>query len=703
MSNGALFGTLCAVDPEPHTLLPHQADLLIVLARILATQIERDAELAARKEAAEALQRGYDDLEGRVRERTAELEQANRELQAEIAHRERADHALEEGEQSFRIMFADNPLPMWVFDLDTLGFLEVNEAAVEHYGYSREAFLEMSVMDVRPPDEVPRLLQSLANRRPGLRSDGHWRHRVKDGRIIDVETSAHSLNFAGRRAVLVVSVDVTERMRAEEALRESEQRFRSIFENATIGIYRTTPDGQIVLANPALLEMLGYDSFAELAALNLEEAGFQPEYERDKFREQIEQQGELLGLEAVWTRRDGSPLYIREYAKAIYNKSGAVAYYEGTVEDITAHKEAQEQIKCQLERLTALRTIDISITSGLDLHLVLDVVLRQVTTQLHVDAAAVLLLHEQTQTLEYAAGFGFRGDAISQSCLRLGEGYAGRAALEHRTLCVPNLSDTGDLLRAPLLAGEDFVAYYAVPLITKGHVKGVLEVFCRASSHPDSEWLAFMETLAGQAAIAVENSTLFNDLQLSNTELALAYDTTLQGWSRALDLRDKETEGHSRRVTEATLRLARALGVAGDELLHARRGALLHDIGKVGIPDAILLKPGPLTDEEWDIMRRHPVYAYELLSPIEFLRSSLDIPYCHHEKWDGTGYPRGLKGEHIPFSARIFAVVDVWDALRSDRPYRAAWTEERVRAHIRSLSGTHFDPRVVAAFLSLDL
>jgi HD-GYP domain-containing protein (c-di-GMP phosphodiesterase class II) len=167
----------------------------------------------------------------------------------------------------------------------------------------------------------------------------------------------------------------------------------------------------------------------------------------------------------------------------------------------------------------------------------------------------------------------------------------------------------------------------------------------------------------------------------------------------ALDLRDKETEGHSKRVTELTVRLARAIGIDGDELTHLRRGALLHDVGKLGIPDAILLKPGKLTDEEWVIMRRHPQYACDMLAPIAYLRPALDIPRCHHEKWDGSGYPRGLKGEEIPLSARLFAVVDVWDALRSDRPYRSGWPSEQVIAYIQEGRGTHFDPQVVDLFL----
>jgi putative nucleotidyltransferase with HDIG domain len=253
-----------------------------------------------------------------------------------------------------------------------------------------------------------------------------------------------------------------------------------------------------------------------------------------------------------------------------------------------------------------------------------------------------------------------------------------------------------------MIEEEGFVSYIAQPLISKGEVKGVLVIFQRRALTPDDEWLDFLEALAEQAAIALDNAALFENLQRANLELTLAYDATIEGWSRALDLRDQETEGHSQRVTTLAVRLAQVVGTSGDELLHIRRGALLHDIGKMGIPDSILLKPGPLTEEEWQIMRRHPTYAYELLLPIRYLRLALDIPYCHHEKWDGTGYPRGLQGEKIPLAARIFAVVDVYDALSSNRPYRPAWPPERVTAYLREQAGHHFDPAIVQAFLTLD-
>ncbi|MDO8673381.1 MAG: response regulator [Dehalococcoidia bacterium] len=191
------------------------------------------------------------------------------------------------------------------------------------------------------------------------------------------------------------------------------------------------------------------------------------------------------------------------------------------------------------------------------------------------------------------------------------------------------------------------------------------------------------------------------DLRRANVDLTLAYDSTIEGWSRALDLRDKETEGHSHRVTEMASQLARLIGLGEAEIVHVRRGALLHDIGKMGVPDSILLKAGKLTDDEWIQMKKHPQFARDLLAPIGYLRSALDIPFGHHEKGDGTGYPLGLKGEQIPLVARLFAIVDVYDALTSDRPYRAAWSVEQTVEHIMSLAGSHFDPHVVDIFLRM--
>lgn len=363
-----------------------------------------------------------------------------------------------------------------------------------------------------------------------------------------------------------------------------------------------------------------------------------------------------------------------------------------------------EHAQLQIEHLTALRTIDTAITTTLDLRTSLNVIIEQVIEQLQIDAAAILLYNEHLHTLEYTVGRGFRTHIIEQSAVRLGEGYAGRSALLHELVTVADIRHVDPPFTRPnLIAAEGFISYYAVPLVAKGQIKGLLELYHRKSLRMDMAWLNFLETLSAQAAIAVENATLFRDLQRSTVELTIAYDTTLEGWTRALDLRDKETEGHTQRVTEMTVRLARTMGLSDAELVHIRRGALLHDIGKMGIPDSILHKPGPLSSEEWVVMRKHPQYAFDMLSPISFLRPALDIPYCHHERWDGTGYPRGLASDQIPLASRIFSVVDVWDALRSERHYHGAWPEEQVRRYLLEKAGTQFDPKVVEAFLALPI
>ena len=356
----------------------------------------------------------------------------------------------------------------------------------------------------------------------------------------------------------------------------------------------------------------------------------------------------------------------------------------------------------RLDHLQTLRAMDQVIASSLDLRITLNILLNHTITQLGVDAADILLLHPHLQVLQYAAGQGFRTRFIEGADVQLNDRFAGRSVMERKIVKVFDQTQIRENHSfARLWMDEKFRNYICVPLIAKGEVKGVLEVYRRSDFTPDSEWLEFLETLAGQAAITIDNAHMFDNLQRANMELAIAYDATIEGWSRAMDLRDRETEGHTQRVTELTVLLAKAMGVHDRDILNIRRGALLHDIGKMGIPDHILLKAGPLTTKEWVIMRKHPQLAYEMLQPIRYLNQSLDIPYAHHEKWDGSGYPRGLKGEQIPLVARIFAVVDVWDALTSERPYRKGWTKKKALTYIKEQSGIHFDPQVVEEFLKV--
>jgi PAS domain S-box-containing protein len=362
-----------------------------------------------------------------------------------------------------------------------------------------------------------------------------------------------------------------------------------------------------------------------------------------------------------------------------------------------------DQSEQHLKQLIGLRKIDMAINSNRDLPETIGVVLEQTLALLHADAVNVLALDPDLNAYTYKAGLGFKTQYFEQNRMDLGDGCEGNIILSKTPIKIYDLSD--DLTDPDchqLMIAEGFRAYFGFPLVAQNEVKGVIQVFMKHPFYPDVEWVNFLETLAGQAAIVVSEAHLVRNLQRSNQELKMAYDATIIGWSSALDLRDSETEGHSQRVAELSVALAKLLGLASEELIDIHRGALLHDIGKVGVPDNILKKPGKLNKDEWIIMRKHPFYAYRLLSPIEYLRSAIDIPYCHHEKWDGSGYPRGLKGEEIPLAARIFAVVDVWDALTSDRPYREAMKPDEAFELILSQSGKHFDPVIVDLFKNLD-
>jgi PAS domain S-box-containing protein len=352
-----------------------------------------------------------------------------------------------------------------------------------------------------------------------------------------------------------------------------------------------------------------------------------------------------------------------------------------------------------VQRLTALHAIDTAINSSTDMRLSLRVVLEQATHLLDVDAASVLLLNPITLGLDFVVGSGFRLSKSAHASIRIGEGLAGKAAIQRTLIQSIDTEDIARCFTPGQFEQERFQSYTALPLIAKGRISGVLQLFSRTSSLADKEWLDFLYVLGDQVSLAVNNGNLFEGLERANIELTMAYDATIEGWSRALDLRDHETEGHTQRVTELTVALAKVMNLPEQTIPHIRRGALLHDIGKMAVPDEILRKPGALTEEEWVIMRQHPRQAYDLLVPIVYLRPALDIPYGHHEKWDGSGYPQGLKGEMIPLMARLFAIVDVYDALSSDRPYRPAWPREKTLAFLQEQSGKHFDPQVVEVFI----
>jgi PAS domain S-box-containing protein/putative nucleotidyltransferase with HDIG domain len=629
-------------------------------------------------------------------------------MKREFKFREQTETARRVSEEKYRLLLLGANDGIIIADAETGAILEINRKMEDLVGLPAETIIGMNMAELYPQNKRARcqeIFQDVIRNEKALANDLCIAHQ--GGRNIPVEISASIVELGGKKLLQGIFRDISRRQEAEEAQRKETVRAKQYLDVAGVMIVVIDRQGIVTLINRKGSEILGYAE-EEIIGKNWFDA-FIPSRIRNEVRTTFTQRisGARVAeeyYEIPIVNRNNEERMIAWHNIFLKNDLGQVVAALSSGEDIVVRKTAEEQARYRLEHLTTLHAIDMIINASLDLRVTLEKFLDLVISQLHVDAADVLLLNPHTQMLEYAALQGFRDTRILHARLRLGQGIAGRAALERRSISIPNLLDPNSgYERAPFLKGEGYLAYYVVPLISKGQIKGVLEIFHRSPLTFDEEWMSFLHALAAHAAIAIDNAALFSDLQRSNTDLILAYDTSIEGWARTLELRDKETEGHTKRAAEMTLHIARAMNMSDAELVHVRRGALLHDIGKMSIPDTVLLKAGPLTTEEWEIMRRHPVYAYELLSPIAYLRQALDIPYCHHERWDGTGYPRGLKGEQIPLAARIFALADTWDALISERRYHSAWSEERVLEHIRSLVGSQFDPNVVEVFLSMEL
>ena len=639
--SGQTLGTLCVLDRLPRSLTPEQQEALQALSRQVVARLE---------------------------------------LRRQLREREKADRARETSE-TLKNAILQSALDC-IITISHLGkVVEWNPAAERTFGFPRDKALGRDLTELI----IPAHFQD-AHRRgiahflatgegPVLHRRVEIEARRADGTIFPVELAITPIRLETEILFTAYLRDISERKNAEAALQSARdelearvrqrtqelaaalEEHRNVMETVPDVLFRLDTTGRLVQWNRKMETVTGLSAERLQGLPAVELFGQDDQAAIVQAIMQAFQTGHAV-VEGGLLGRDGRPTLHQFSGVPLVGPDGAVIGLTGMGRDITERKWAEAAL---LESETRYR--------GLVEHSPEAVIVYVESRFVYANAAAVTL--------------------FAASCV---EDLIGRPILE---VVHPSFHAL-----ARERAARSQVLGKTSPLTEQKYVRldgRIIDV------EAVSTGIVYGGQPAGQVLIRdiTERKRAEENILALNAELLHAYDATIEGWSRALDLRDHETEGHSRRVTEMTLRLAQAAGISEAEIVHVRRGALLHDIGKMGVPDAILLKPGPLDDAEWEIMRRHPALAKEMLDPAEFLRPALTIPYCHHEKWDGSGYPQGLAGKEIPLAARLFALVDVWDALSSDRPYRAAWPPERIKDHLHHLAGTHFDPDLVTVFLSL--
>ena len=669
-------------------------------------------EIKERGKTQSELQALYHELEVRVQERTADLLEANKLLLSEINERRQAEKALEQSAKRFQALIENSSDAITLLDSNGVAVYD-SPAAPGMLGYHDNELIGQNIFYLMHEEDLASIqpqFQKLVET-PGFRLNSIFRIRHKNGSWRWLESvSTNLLNEPSVQAIVVNYRDITERKQAEQTLISAQKLYRTLFEQSADAVFILDMQAKHVEANQRATEMLGY-SHDELLQLSAKDISAEASESTNVLSKLMD--GEILQTyERIFRRKDGGLVNVEPHVTLLRDEEGQPFRIQSIVRDISERKRNELEIQTRTNELVTLYELSRALADANDLDRVLDLVNRKTVESIRITFARIALLEEGNLIMRSAYPIRVLDyDLLVNSQQPITAMPFCRNILEQDQPVIlrTNNQQVRGEERAHLLL--DFAQTLClIPLrvhdfeSNSSRILGLLMVGESRKEEREPftpEKMRLARSIGDQAAIAINNVRLFNDLQRSNIDLNRAYEATIAGWSAALDLRDKETEGHAQRVTAMTYKLAKQLGFGEQELIQVRYGALLHDIGKMGIPDRILLKPGKLSEEEQEIMRMHPDYAYQMLKPIAYLGLALNIPYCHHEKWDGTGYPRGLKGDQIPRAAQIFAIVDVYDALTSDRPYRKSWSREKTLEHIHALSGSHFNPQVVDAFMKM--
>ncbi|MCU0606118.1 MAG: PAS domain S-box protein [Candidatus Edwardsbacteria bacterium] len=535
-----------------------------------------------------------------------------------------------------------------------------------------------------------------------------WRR--KDGTPLIVRENAHAVRAGDGRLLYYEGTveDITAATQAEQALKESEANYRQIFENIAEGIFRTSPDGRVLLANPALVRMLGYGSAAELMAVNLERDGYVDPDNRQRFRQLLERDGEVWGYTSRWRRRDGAVITISENARMVRDADGSPRYYEGTVEDITEHIKADLALLDEKNKLSQLFDVSLSVARAGDVQEQLELTIKGLADlQLFKRMALVLKGDDGRNTNVAHLGLSDRDVAAIRTAPPASA--EARAKIFHHKYRISNSyfipHDDRDVQRqfslqiattAHLPSEWDANDNLLVPLGVKGKMIGYLSVDEPVDGKlPTLESVRLLELYANQAAISIENLRLYRDLEHS-------YYDTLKAFVAAMEAKDPYTKGHSENVRHYALKIARHLALPDEQVRLIDFSSLLHDIGKMAVKEDILTKPAALSDLEYEAVKLHPTIGSQMVAVIENLTATGPIIQAHHERVDGRGYPGGIRGEQIPIESRIISVADAYEAMTSDRPYRKAFAQREALRRLEQGSGTQFDRAIVAAFIEMN-
>lgn len=600
----------------------------------------------------------------------AQIHQA---LEKEIEERKQAEAAIRSSEISYRGVF--DSIAEAIYIQDTEGyFLDVNQGAVNMYGYSHDELIGQTPMFVAAPgrNDLDKISKCIKKAFKGIPQQFEFWGKRKNGEIFPKDVRLYKGVYFGQDVVIAVATDITERKQAEGLLQESEKKYRELVNSMPLSEFETDANANLTFWNDFFLDTLGYrerDLKKGMNALQLIHPSMQDKAVKDFERTLA---GEYVGSpEFLAVRKDGTtfPAVIEGEVKM---QEGKVVGFRGFILDLSEMKQTEQALRASEARY---RYYIEHVSEG-------------------------VFCFKPTEPIDLKLPIAQKVELGLNSIL---------------VECNDTFAQISEAERSQVL-GRRVIDLVQVEASFRNLLEQFFRDNCRVTDFemPDEDkkgkthWFqismfgevvdGMLEVVWGSLVEITERKQAQWGLLRANLELAEAYNATLEGWSRALEMRERETAGHSKRVVDLTLQLAKALEVPESQLVNIRRGALLHDIGKMSIPDSILLKPSSLSEDEWVVMRQHPTYAFELLKAIPFLKDAIDIPYCHHERWNGKGYPRGLKGKAIPIAGRIFALVDVYDALTSDRPYRPAWSEEAALQYLREQSGKYFDPKVVDAF-----